>query len=71
MRRASDYCARYAAFYRRLQRDPAPPEIWADWADVAKQWTKPLAPDEIAQKSLWRNRRLAAHAAHKLKQQQS
>jgi 3-hydroxyacyl-CoA dehydrogenase len=66
-----DYCTRYTDFYRHLQAQPAPPEVWdrQNWSKVVAAWGEASAPDEIARKTLWRNERLAALAAH-LKQQQ-
>ena len=66
-----DYCTRYTGFYRHLQTQPAPAEVWdrQNWSKVVAAWGETPGPDEIAQKALWRNERLAALAAH-LKQQQ-
>ena len=66
----ADYCARYTGFYRRLAADPAPPEVWDD-ATVARLlagWGQ--APDaaQLAARSAWRDRRLAALRAHKAAQ---
>lgn len=62
-----DYCARYAPFFRRLAAEAGGPEVWADEriAQVASEWGTPPDPDVHEQKSAWRNRRLAALAAHK------
>ena len=62
-----DYCARYAAFYRRLSADPAGPEVWDD-ANVARildAWGGPADPRAVSAKSAWRDARLAALRAHK------
>ena len=65
-----DYCSRYTGFYRHLQTEPAPAEVWdkQNWSKVVAAWGGTPGPEQIAQKALWRNERLAALAAH-LKQQ--
>ena len=66
----ADYCARYTGFYRRLQEQPAPATVWdeANRRKVVSAWGGAPTPDGIAEKSRWRNERLAALAAHKSKQ---
>ena len=61
-----DYCSRYTGFYRHLQTEPAPPEVWdkQNWSKVVAAWGGSPTPDDIARKTLWRNERLAALAAH-------
>ncbi len=61
-----DYCTRYTGFYRHLQSEPALPEVWdpQSWSKVVASWGDTPDPDEIVRKSLWRNERLAALAAH-------
>ena len=61
-----DYCSRYTGFYRHLQTEPAPPEVWdkQNWSKVVAAWGGSPAPDDIARKTFWRNERLAALAAH-------
>ena len=56
---------------RTRKTQPAPAEVWdrQNWSKVVAAWGETPGPDEIAQKALWRNERLAALAAH-LKQQQ-
>ncbi|HEX2653812.1 MAG TPA: 3-hydroxyacyl-CoA dehydrogenase [Xanthobacteraceae bacterium] len=64
---ASDYCARYTGFYQRLQSEPASREVYAP-ANVEKilaQWGPTPPPEELAKRTQWRDRRLAALAAHK------
>jgi hypothetical protein len=41
--------------------------VWdeANWKRVAEAWGPPTTPGKVAEKSLWRNERLAALAAHK------
>jgi len=66
-----DYCTRYTGFYRHLQTQPAPADVWdkQNWSMVVQAWGSTPDPQAIAAKALWRNERLAALAAH-LKQQQ-
>jgi 3-hydroxyacyl-CoA dehydrogenase len=65
----ADYCARYTGFYRRLQEQPAPATVWdeANWRKVVAAWGGAPTAEGIADKSRWRNERLAALAAHKSK----
>ncbi|MBA3478444.1 MAG: 3-hydroxyacyl-CoA dehydrogenase [Lautropia sp.] len=67
-----DYCSRYTGFYRHLQTEPALAEVWdkQNWSKVVQAWGGTPDAAEIAKKTLWRNDRLAALAAH-LNQQQS
>jgi 3-hydroxyacyl-CoA dehydrogenase len=67
----ADYCSRYTGFYRHLQAQPAPASVWdkQNWSKVAAAWGTTPAPQDIADKALWRTERLAALAAH-LKLQQ-
>ena len=72
----ADYCERYTGFYRRLQSEPAPATVWDrdNWSAIVAEWdgsetrarvvgTAGLA-DAIADKTRWRDARLAALAAH-------
>jgi len=63
----ADYCARYSGFYKRLQANPAPSSVYqpANTARIIRSWGKPLAAEGHAAKTRWRDRRLAALAAHK------
>jgi len=63
----SDYCARYTGFYKRLQAAPATPEVYAtrNTDRVIRSWGAPLGDSRHAAKTRWRDRRLAALAAHK------
>ncbi len=67
----ADYCRRYTPWFRRYMQDLPQPEVWDDaqWQRVAAAWGEPPSASEIADKSQWRNQRLAALAAHKKKQQ--
>ena len=66
----ADYCARYTGFYKRLQANPAPADVYAtgNTRRVIRSWGKPLKPARHAAKTRWRDARLAALAAHKRKQ---
>ena len=61
-----DYCSRYTGFYRHLQAEPAPPEVWDEqnWSKVVAAWGGAPPTEDIARKTRWRNERLAALAAH-------
>lgn len=63
----ADYCERYGDWFRRYMKDLPKPSVWdeASWRRVAEAWGPPTTPDKVAKKSLWRNERLAALAAHK------
>lgn len=62
-----DYCARYTPWFNRYMSDLPKPSVWdeANWKAVAAAWGPTPAPKDVADKSLWRNERLAALAAHK------
>ncbi|WP_406857721.1 3-hydroxyacyl-CoA dehydrogenase [Alsobacter sp. KACC 23698] len=62
-----DYCARYTGFYKGLARDAAGPEVYEspNIDRVAAAWPHAATPERIAQRTRWRNERLAALAAHK------
>ena len=66
-----DYCTRYTGFYRHLQTQPAPAEVWdkQNWSNVVAAWGSTPDAQSIATKAQWRNERLAALAAHLQKQQ--
>jgi 3-hydroxyacyl-CoA dehydrogenase len=63
----ADYCERYGDWFRRYMKDLPKPSVWdeSSWKRVADAWGPAPAPETIADKSLWRNERLAALAAHK------
>jgi L-gulonate 3-dehydrogenase len=65
-----DYCARYAAFFRRYMADLPDAAVWDDGNinRVVAAWGKSPTPNEIAQRTAWRDRRLTALKAHKLSQ---
>jgi L-gulonate 3-dehydrogenase len=63
----ADYCARYTGFYKRLASNAAPASVYEspNVDKVIGAWKLPPTPERIAERSRWRNRRLAALAAHK------
>lgn len=63
----ADYCERYVPWFRRYMADLPPARVWDDaqWPRAAAAWGKAPTPAAIAQKSLWRDARLAALVAHK------
>lgn len=63
----ADYCRRYTPWFRRYVADLPPPSVWDDgeWQRAAEAWGRHPTPREVADKSLWRDERLAALAAHK------
>ena len=69
----ADYCRRYTPWFRRYMADLPPASVWDDarWQKAADAWGRTPAPDQVAKKSLWRDRRLAALVAHKRSQEPS
>jgi 3-hydroxyacyl-CoA dehydrogenase len=63
----ADYCARYTGFYKRLQAKPAGVEVYEDQniAAILKEWGKQASPEELAERTRWRDKRLTALMAHK------
>jgi L-gulonate 3-dehydrogenase len=62
-----DYCARYAESLKTVPRMPAGPDVW-DAPNVGKvvaAWGESPGRAALAEKSAWRDRELAALAAHK------
>ena len=66
----ADYCRRYTPSFRRYMQDLPQPTVWDDaqWQRVAAAWGETPSATEIIEKSQWRNQRLAALVAHKIKQ---
>jgi len=62
-----DYCRRYVGWFRRYMADQPSAAVWddANWAKAVQAWGKSPSPGEIAEKTKWRNERLAALLAHK------
>ena len=63
----ADYCARYTPWFRRYMADLPPRSVWDDaqWKKAADAWGEAPSAGDVAAKSLWRDERLAALAAHK------
>jgi L-gulonate 3-dehydrogenase len=62
-----DYCARFGETLLKLSSRPVTPDVWgsANLARIAESWGKSPTPEQIAEKSRWRDDRLAALQAHK------
>ena len=63
----SDYCERYVSWFRRYASAPAPLSVWDDarWKLAAAAWGRTPTIAWVADKSRWRDARLAALVAHK------
>ena len=63
----ADYCERYVPWFRRYMADLPTPAVWDDasWQAAAAAYGPAPSAAEVAQKSVWRNQRLAALVAHK------
>ena len=63
----ADYCARYTGFYKRLQANPAGPQVYDDdnVARILSEWGPTPTAEHLAERTRWRDQRLAALAAHK------
>jgi L-gulonate 3-dehydrogenase len=66
----ADYCARYAPFFRRVAAEPPSASVWDEAATnrVVEAWGGTPSREEVAEKSRWRDKRLAALVAHKKSQ---
>ncbi|MEM9027056.1 MAG: 3-hydroxyacyl-CoA dehydrogenase [Pseudomonadota bacterium] len=66
-----DYCERYAATLLKLSEAPVTEELWSpeNQARVADSWGPKPSSEHVAEKSRWRDDRLAALVAHKKSQQ--
>jgi L-gulonate 3-dehydrogenase len=66
----ADYCKRYTGFYRSLSADPAKPDVWDEdnVSRILAAWGGTPSADTLAQRSAWRDKRLAALKAHKKSQ---
>lgn len=62
-----DYCRRFTPWFRRYMADQPKPEVWddAEWQKAVAAWGQAPSREQIAQKSRWRDERLAALMAHK------
>ena len=65
-----DYCRRYVDWFRRYMADPPQPSVWDDagWQKAVEEWGRNPSPRQIAEKTIWRDDRLAALVAHKRSQ---
>lgn len=63
----ADYCERYAPMLLKLSSAPVTPEVWANenTARAAASWGPAPSREHVADKSRWRDERLAALIAHK------
>jgi len=62
-----DYCERYVPWFRRYVGDLPSPRVWDDaqWKLACEAWGRSPSPAQIAEKTQWRDERLAALVAHK------
>lgn len=67
----ADYCRRYVPWFRRYVADLPAASVWDDaqWQRAAAAWNRAPTPAQIAEKSRWRDARLAALVAHKRAQE--
>lgn len=67
-----DYCERYGPMYYDLARQQADPRSWRGVADrIEQERQKSLPREKLAERAIWRDRRLMALAAHKRKMQET
>jgi len=66
-----DYCKRYVDWFRRYMADAPPPSVWDDasWMKAVEAWGRSPTAGQIAEKTVWRDARLAALVAHKRAQE--
>lgn len=66
----ADYCARYGATLYQLSSEEVTEKIWSEDSvgRVVKDWGHKPSAEDIAEKSRWRDDRLAALVAHKRSQ---
>jgi 3-hydroxyacyl-CoA dehydrogenase len=62
-----DYCTRYTGFYKRLQSEPAGPDVYEveNVTRILEEWGETPAAERLAARTRWRDARLAALRAHK------
>lgn len=67
----ADYCSRYAGLFQRMIEKPPSPAVFGaeGCAKVVEAWGESPSREEIAARSARRDKRLAALAAHKRKQE--
>jgi 3-hydroxyacyl-CoA dehydrogenase len=67
-----DYCERYGPMYHDMAKQQADPRSWKSVVDrVEADRSKNLPRAKLAERQIWRDRRLMALAAHKRKQQET
>jgi hypothetical protein len=67
-----DYCERYGPMYHDMARQQADPRSWKGVVDrVEAERSKSLPRAKLAERQIWRDRRLMALAAHKRKMQEA
>jgi 3-hydroxyacyl-CoA dehydrogenase len=67
-----DYCERYGPMYHDMAKQQADPRPWQPVIDrVEADRSKTLARAKLAERQIWRDRRLMALAAHKRKMQET
>ena len=67
-----DYCERYGPMYHDMARQQADPRSWKGMVDrVEAERSKSLPRAQLAERQIWRDRRLMALAAHKRKMQEA
>lgn len=66
----ADYCARYAPFFRRIAPEFGGSDAWSEATVEAciAAWGKAPTAEALAERTRWRDARLAALAAHKKQQ---
>jgi 3-hydroxyacyl-CoA dehydrogenase len=66
-----DYCRRYVDWFRRYMADAPSASVWDDagWQKAVEAWGRSPTPAQIAEKTTWRDNRLAALVAHKRSQE--
>jgi 3-hydroxyacyl-CoA dehydrogenase len=67
-----DYCERFGPTMYGLSKLPVTEDLWSDANidKVAQSWGKNPTPEQILEKSAWRDNRLAALVVHKRQQKQ-
>jgi L-gulonate 3-dehydrogenase len=63
----AESCGRDTGFYERLQSDPAGVDVYED-ANIARiltEWGEAASPEQLVERTRWRDQQLAALAAHK------
>lgn len=63
----ADYCERYVPWFRRYMADLPSASVWDDdkWKAVSDAYGPAPSKEQVAEKSIWRDKRLAALIRHK------